>query len=148
MSIVNYLFNVISISNLGKEVSNMVVRSHTFEKAMWKKIVSENAWALEDIFWKIEHKIQKSLDMIIVVNPSPSCLTWWALLDKYSTTIYLSETMARLVCHASLLRTDVITLKKLPPFARTCPLCNMASSDDAKHLIYQCPSSENRQSKW
>ena len=80
--------------------------------------------------------------MISVINPSPRFLTWWALSDRYPSLIYFCETLARLVCHASLLRMDDIRLKGLPAFARACPLCDLAAPDDARHLILQCPSSE------
>ena len=96
-------------------------------KRVWKKI----AWDHELTFWGIEHKMQKSLDMLSVVNPSSGYLTSCGVSNRYPTVINLCETMARLVCHASVLGTDDIRLKKLPPSSRTCRLCDVASPDNA-----------------
>ena len=80
---------------------------------------------------------------ISLINPSLRYLTWWALSDKYPSCIYFCETVARIVRHGSLLRMDNMRLKGSSAFARACPLCDLAAPDDAKHLILQCPSSEN-----
>ena len=56
----------------------------------------------------------------------------------------MCETMARLVCHASLLLTDDVRFQKPSKFSKCCPLCDLSAPDDAKHLILQCPSSEQK----
>ena len=142
-SIVSNLMNVVSVFNLSREVLNMIERGHVYEKATWKKIIWDRAWSLEDTFWRVECNLQRNLDLISVINPSPRYLTWWALSDRYPSLIYFCETLGRLVCHASLLRMDDIRLKGLPAFARACPLCDLSAPDDARHLILQCTSSED-----
>ena len=44
------------------EGTNMVEKGQIFCKSLWKKIVWERAWALKDIFWRIECKMLKCLD--------------------------------------------------------------------------------------
>ena len=56
----------------------------------------------------------------------------------------MCESMARLICHASLLRMDDVRLKKQTMLSRCCPLCDLSAPDDVKHLVLQCPSSERR----
>ena len=92
----------------------------------------------------IEYRLHKSLDLVSAINPSPKYLTWWALSDRYPEYISICETMARLVCHASLLNMDDVRLKKLTTFSRCCPLCELSAPDDIKHLVLQCPSSERK----
>ena len=146
-SIVSNLMSVVSVFNMSKEVSNMIERDHIYDKATWRKLVLARAWSLEDTFWKVECNLYRNLDMISAINPSPRYLTWWALSDKYPACIYFCETLARKVCHGSLLRMDDIRLKGSSAFARACPLCDLSAPDDAKHLILQCPSSENSRRK-
>ena len=90
------------------------------------------------MLWKLEYKLQRCLDLVSSINSSPRYLTWWALSDKYP------ETMAQLVCNASLLWADDIRLKHLPKYAKICPLCDLAALEDLRHLILQCPSSEQK----
>ena len=115
----------------------MVERDQMYQKSVWKKMVWDRAWSLEEMVWRIEYRLQKSLDLVCSINPNPEYLTWWALSDKYPEYINICETMARLVCHASLLRMDDVRLKKLTMFARCCPLCELSAPDDVKHLVLQ-----------
>ena len=143
-SIVFNLLDVVNIFKLNEEVDNMVERDHLYQKSTWKKIVWDRAWSLEDMFWKVEYMLQKSLDLVSSINSSPRYLTWWALSDKYPEYMYMCETMSRLVCHASLLRMDDLRLKKSTMYDRCCPLCCLTVPDNVYHLVMQCPSSERR----
>ena len=53
--------------------------------------------------------------------------------------MYFCETMARLVCHASLLKTDDLRLKNQSRINRVCSHCDLAALEDARHLVLQCP---------
>ena len=143
-SIVLNLLDVVNISKLDEEVDNMVERDHLYQKSTWKKMVWERAWSLEDMFWKVEYMLHKSLDLVSSINPSPRYLTWWTLSDKYPEYMYMCETMSRLVCHASLLRMDDLRLKKSTMYDRCCPLCYLTAPDNVYHPVLQCPSSERR----
>ena len=52
----------------------------------------------------------------------------------------LCEVVAKLVCHASMLRCDDITIKGLNRSYRQCALCDLTSLDDGNHLLLQCPA--------
>ena len=82
MNIIKDLIEVVSIFKLFNEVTNKVEIGHLYEKQIWKKIVWERIWSFKDTFWKLECQMQKSLDILSIVNPSPRYLTWWALSDK------------------------------------------------------------------
>ena len=53
--------------------------------------------------------------------------------------MYFCETMARLTCHASLLKVDDIRLKSQSRTAKMCSHCDLAAIEDVYHLILQCP---------
>ena len=130
-SIVSDLIDTVNILSLGGEVDNMVERNQMYPKSIWKKMVWDKAWAIENMSWRIEYRLRKSLDLVSAINPSPEYIS-------------MCEAMSRLVCHASLLKMDDVRLKKLTMFSRCCPLCELSAPDDVKHLVLQCPSSEKR----
>ena len=143
-SVVADLISTVNFFSLNEEVGSMVDRNHMYQKSVWKRLVWERAWSLDEMMWKIEYRLQKTLDLVCAINPNPKYLTWWALSDKYPEYTSMCETMARLVCHASLLKMDDVRLKKLTMFSRCCPLCESSAPDDVKHLVLQCPSSERK----
>ena len=48
-SIVSDLFDNIDTLNLGDEVNNMVERDHMYQKSVWKGMVWDRAWSLENM---------------------------------------------------------------------------------------------------
>ena len=120
----------------------MVVRGHRYAKDIWKKIVWTRGWSLEDTHWSLEARLYKDLDLIVRVCSRPRYLTWWALSNKFPEMIGICENVAKLICHASLLKCDDVRLKSLPPGYRTCALCELYSIEDPYHIIMQCPGTQ------
>ena len=99
--------DILSIANIFgflAIIRNMVELGYYYEKSVWKKMVWEKAWSLEDTYWRIEINLKRNLDILSSVNASPRYLTWWAISDRDHSCMYFNETKARLVCHASLLK--------------------------------------------
>ena len=111
-SLVGDLLNTAAIFNLWNEMRNMVLLGHRYTKYVWKCKVWDRAWNLEDVYWRLQFNACKSLDIIGLSSPDCRYLTWWYLSDKYPQTIRSCEIVARLVCHASLLKTDDVRLKR------------------------------------
>ena len=63
-SLVNDLLNTADIFNLWDEVRNMVLRGHRYAKFAWKTKVWERAWDLEDVYWRLQFNVCRSLDII------------------------------------------------------------------------------------
>ena len=141
-SIVRDLINVASLFNLGTEVKNMVERDHVYEKNVWKKMIWDRAWSLKDTYWRIETHLKRELDILSEVNHSPRYSVWWTLSDKDNSCTYFCETMARITCHASLLKIDDLRLKSQSMAAKLCTICDLASVEDVSHLVLQCPKLE------
>ena len=60
-------------------------------------------------------------------------------VQKGITLMKMCETLARLVCHASLLKTDDVRLKRLNRSERVCFFCDLYEDDNVRHLVMQCP---------
>ena len=82
-SVVADLISTINFFSLNEEVDNMVDRNHMYQTSAWKRLAWERAWALDEMMWKIEFRLQKTLDLVCAINPNPRYLTWWALSDRY-----------------------------------------------------------------
>ena len=110
-----------------------------FSKFEWKKKVWARASDLEDVFWEVEFRTRKHLDIIRRTSSSCIYLTWWYLSDKYPHMMSMCETIAKLVCHASLLKSDDVRLRRLNRSSRFCSLCDLSEEDNVNHLVLQCP---------
>ena len=142
-SIVADLLRVADIFNLSNEVRNMVLRGHMFSKKVWKRMVWDRGWSLEDTYWSLEARLYKDLDLIVRVCSRPQYLTWWALSNKFPKLMHICENMAKIICHASLLKRDDVRLKNLTPVNRMCSLCDLHRLEDAFHIIMQCPGTQH-----
>ena len=139
-SIVGEMMAVAQLFGIVPEIRNMVERGHFYEKSIWKKLIWDKAWTLENLYWRIETNLSRSLDVLSLVNPNPRYLIWWSMSDRDHTCMYLCETMALIVCHASLLKIDDLRLKGQPRIARLCSHCDHSTPENAEHVIMQCPN--------
>ena len=142
LSIVRDLLSVASLFNIGSEFKNMVERDHVYEKSVWKKIIWDRAWSLEDTYWRIETHLKRELDILSEVNHSPRYSIWWTLSDNNHSCTYICETMARLTCHARLLKNVDLRLKSQSMAAKMCSMCDLAAVENVSHLVMQCPKLE------
>ena len=142
-SIVDDLLQVVDIFNMRENVMNMVLRGHMYPKSVWKRMVWERGWSLDDTFWSLEARLHKELDLLVHVCSDARYLSWWNILIRYPEMIYISETMARIVSHASLLKIDDVRLKRQPRSSRVCTGCEMYVIEDIYHIVMQCPRTEH-----
>ena len=90
-TIVDDSLNVADIFNLTNEVMNMTLREHIYPKSVWKNIVWERGWSLEDTHWCLEAKLHKELDLLTLINPNSRYLTWWSLSNTFPEMIHFCE---------------------------------------------------------
>ena len=117
----------------------MVLFGHRYSKLVWKCKVWDRAWNLEDVCWRVQFVHVGVWIFFGLSNPDCRYLTWWYLSDKYPRAIRSCETIARLVCHASLLKADDVHLKRHKRSDRACSLCDLYEDDNVKHFVMQCP---------
>ena len=111
-------------------------------KHSWSKLIWSKAWQLDDLYWKSTVFLNKNNDILYKVISTTKYLPWWELSDKFPSNINMCEKMARLVCHASKLKSDDVRLKSLTPSHRICDNCDMYSVEDLYYVIMQCPNNE------
>ena len=77
------LLNVSKSFGLLEDIRNIVERHNFYTKSGWREKVLNRGWELEDIHWRIEKNLHKSLDLLSNIHPNSRYLTWWTISDKY-----------------------------------------------------------------
>ena len=95
-------------------------------------------WQLEDLYWRVESLLHKSLDLWKGINPVNRYLVWWSLADKFPRQIRDCEILAKIVSHAIILKADDFKYKNLPGTEKMCDHCNEFEIEHARHLILRC----------
>ena len=121
-SIVLDLLRVASLLNLYEDIKNMVERDHSNCKNIWKEKVWTRAWDLENVYWRVESNLHRGLDLLRLTCPERRCLTWWFISDISPKLTFMCETLAKLLCHASLLKVDDVRLKGIILASRFCTI--------------------------
>ena len=117
-----------------------MARGAHYSKAMWKKIVWGNAWAIEVAEWRLLTGNEPSLELINKVTIEPVYSIWWQMSDRNRSILRKCETMVRILCKATLLKDDDCRLKGQPFGSRMCIRCELGALETATHMIMQCPS--------
>ena len=138
-SIVFDLLEVSALFGMLDEVKGMVQTQRFYPKSVWREMVWKRGWALEDVYWRIEKHLHKSLDILSNVSPIVRYLPWWSISDKYPKHMKDCEILSRIVCHASLLRDDDFKYKNQIGTNRMCNLCDRFEIENARHFILLCP---------
>ena len=86
------------------------------------------------------------IDFPLLCSIVTRCSLWWQGADKYHRMRKDCEVMIKILCHASLLRNDDVTLESLPVAEEFCPLCDQGFIDDAMHFVMQCPELQTKRS--
>ena len=81
----------------------------------------------------------KSLEMLNMTIGSSKYLSWWHISDNFPYMIRECETMAKLVCKCSELKSDDYRFKHASSFMKSCSLCDHAACENAEHMIMACP---------
>ena len=66
-------------------------------------------------------------------------LCWWHISDMYPVCIRQSETMAKIVCRASALKSDDPRYRGATFLSKSCSLCELMEPETAEHMIITCP---------
>ena len=138
------LLNTASTFGIINDVRDMVYRNLEWSRAHWRTKLWKRAWELEDVFWCLKSRCHKSLDLLSQICTTTRYAIWWQIADKSPLLMRECETMIKLMCHASLLKTDDVRLKSLTIATRFCTLCDHSAMDDARHMVMECPGLQPR----
>ena len=139
------ILRIAEVFGLHIEVDAMLRGTRYFSKNQWKKLVWTNAWALENRDWDIRSRLFKVTKFIDSTQDSIEMLVWWQLGDKSHEIMNCSESMVKLVCRASKLKSDDFQYKNDPTMRPYCDLCHNFAIEDVEHMIMHCPFLQNQQ---
>ena len=98
---------------------------------------------MEDGDCHVLYKNVRKVPTLFNVIDKTYYLIWWILSDNDPKRMGVCEKMAALVSEASLLKANDVRLKRATFWSKTCIRCHMSALEDARHIVMQCPSSEN-----
>ena len=111
-------------------------------KPMWKKMVWDKVWLCEREHWDDYMSNNTKCDLIKLVSPSPMYSIWWMISDCHQEYMRRCETMVRILCHTSLLKSDDVKLIRSSFMARSCSMCENAAYEDIRHIVMQCSAQD------
>ena len=85
----------------------------------------------------------EKLNLLKMVTNAPAYAISWEIADRKQSYMKRCDTMVKLLCHTSALKGDDNKLLKSSFSKRCCTLCQLASYDNATHMIMQCSAHEN-----
>ena len=118
-----------------------------WSKEGWSNIVWKNGWRVCDDRNSLVMSFHKDLDLLKVIGIKVTYATWWVLADLHPEYVYFCETMIKLVCHSSKLKTDSAALKSEPRNTRVCNECMHNRIDSARHMIMECDDTYNNRNE-
>ena len=126
---------------VGNLIRNMFAGT-LLSKQSWKKLIWDKAWELEKVEWDLKVNNDKNFDLIKRAMNEPGYSIWWSIADCDQSKMRQCEVMVKLLTHTSLLKGGDCRLKRLPFGSRMCTQCALCSTEDANHVIMQCPIHE------
>ena len=109
-------------------------------KKRWSNMVWENAWRLDDGYWKSIMTLNSECSLLSRVIGASRYLYWWFLSDKTPWVMKMCETLTKIVCRTSLLKADDARLEGSLFSYRTCTMCDHYTLENIEHIIMQCPA--------
>ena len=137
------ILRIAEIFGLIAEVDGMLNGTKYLSKPQWKNLVWTKAWDLENRDWNIRSRLFKTTKYINLTQDSVETLIWWQLGDQSHHIMKCCETMVKLVCRASRLKSDDFRYKNENNMSPYCDLCQNFAFENVEHLILQCPSLDN-----
>ena len=122
---------------------NMIDRGCPYSKLEWKEYIWDLAWRMEDV----DYNNSNNGSLMYCVIERPLFLVWWMLSDLIPSMTRTCESMAKLVCDASLLKSNDYRLKNLSFSHKICNACYLGIREDIKHLVMQCPLYEGERTE-
>ena len=130
------VYNILYDMTMGKK--------QIIPKVTWLKLIWSKAWQIDDIYWHTTSVLNKNNDLLMKISSTSRYLPWWELSDINPGMIGICETMSRLICHASGLKSDDLRHKGCSPSIKMCSNCDMFITEDLFHVIMQCPYTEEK----
>ena len=135
------IFDMLSISiifDLLLPINNALQTGVVPGKQTWSKIVWTRAWRLEDNLWASNGIINEKSIFRMVCGAS-HYISWWSLADMKPHLRRMCEVLVKIVCSASMLKSDDFSLKGCHDSQKFCTNCDLSAVESPWHIIMQCP---------
>ena len=103
---------------------------------MWSR-----AWCLEDNLWA-SNSIINGDSLFRSMCGTSHYLSWWSLSDEKPDLRQMCEALVKIICSASRLKSDDLSLKGKPDSMKLCTNCDLGIVESAWHIIMQCPHNQ------
>ena len=133
------LIKTSKLFGLDNDVKSMMQGANYLKKKQWKEMVWSRAWAIENRDWAIRTFMFNSTKLLNATMGSVKQIVWWQLGDMCPEIMQECETMAKIVCRASMLKSDRYHFKIDHAIRPYCDLCQEHAIEDAKHIVMHCP---------
>ena len=144
------IFDILRIAlcfDLYNEVLRMVNGTALFSKKQWSDMVWRRAWLVEDEDWILRSRLLKYTIRLNKTMGNVCYLIWWQISDNCPSLIRTCETMAKLVCRTSLLKSDDYRCRNNVNENQICQLCESYSTENSLHVVMHCTYHEVTRTK-
>ena len=116
----------------------MLHGTRVYSKSQWRDIVWSRAWDMENQDWYIRTNLFMTREFISATVDNVKPLIWWQLSDISPDIILHCETMSKLVCKASKLKSDDFRYRNEAVNRPYCELCPDLVIENVEHLLIHC----------
>ena len=116
------------------------INGRMISKSKWRELAWRAAWVEELDEWGTKVHETQALSLVSKITNGPAYSVWWEISDADPTLVRVCEIMVKLLCKSSMLKGDLIRLRRGTVAERMCVHCNLGAIEDATHLIMQCPA--------
>ena len=130
------MLRIAEIFGLYEVVGQMLYGIRTYSKKQWRYIVWNKAWEIDNQDWYYRTQFFRT-----TVKP----LVWWQLGDHFPEMMLSCETMSKLICRASRLKSYMYKNDNVNrPY---CDMCNDFAVENVEHLLIHCSSLNEKRGK-
>ena len=140
-------FDILRISEMFgvyEIVGQMLSGVKVLSKMQWKRIIWDKAWEIENQDWWYRTRFFNATEYLKDTLDSVKLLIWWQLGDVCPEIMSACETMSKLVCKSSKLKSDHYDFKNGRVNQQYCDLCNDFAIENVEHLLMHCKALERQ----
>ena len=135
------IYDILRISvifRLFEKVRGMILGGHVYSKHAWSKIVWGRVWEIEHEDWYYSARLAQETQLLRSISDTPEYSNWWRLSDETCEYTRMSETLVRIVCRSSNLKSDHYEFNDKSIISRSCSRCESISEENIFHVVMQC----------
>ena len=128
-------------------VGQMLDGTRVYSKKQWRDIVWKRAREIDNYDWYYRTQFFSVTAHLKSVMDTVKPIVWWQLGDHCPELMQQCETMSKLICGASRLKSDSYMYKNDCINRPYCDMCNNFAIENVEHLIMHCPALKEKREK-